>query len=97
MFVLRLDKPEVVFPSVLRAPPTSLKPVRRYMMGLAARGVPYFAALHKFSLEPATNPAGISYSTIRMSFVRKLEDAEIESLKGYAEMMKQTFGSQNGN
>lgn len=96
MFVLRLDKPEVIFPSVLRAPPTSLKPIKRYMMGLAARGIPYFAALHKFSLEPATNAAGINYSTIRISFERRLEDEEIEALKGYAANMKETFGNQNG-
>jgi len=94
MFVLRQDKPDVVFPSVLRAPPTSLRPIKRYMMGLAARGIPYFGAMHRFSLESATNPAGIAYSTIRMSLVRKLEKEEIESLQGYAEMMRETFSTQ---
>lgn len=91
LFVLRKDRPEVVFPSLLRIPPTSLKPVRRYMMALATRGLPYYAVLHKFTLTPAKNAKGIDYSTVKMSMVRKLEPEEIQAVVGYAGAMKEAF------
>ena len=93
MFLVRMDQPDVIFPSVLRAPATSLRNLRRYMFALAARGVPYLGAVHKFSLEPAKSEGGIDYSRIKMSFVRRLDADEVEKFGAYAESMRETFAA----
>lgn len=91
MFLLRTENKDTVFPSVLSIPPTSLKSVRRYMMSLAGRGLAYFAALHRFSLDTAKNAKGQTYATVKMSLGRRLEPGEVAALKGYAETMTATF------
>ena len=92
MFLMRLEKEDSFFPSVLVAPPTSLKPIQKYMMAITSRAIPFYGAVHKFSLTPEKNAQGIDYASIKIGFVRRLEPSEVDAVKNYASAMKPTFG-----
>ena len=62
------------------------------MRAITRRAIPFYGAVHRFSLTPEKNAQGIDYASIKISFVRKLEPAEVDALKDYASAMKPTFG-----
>ena len=93
IFLLREDRPDVLFPSVLICPPTSLKPVKSYMSALAGRGLPYFHCIHRFVTTPDQNPAGDKYTKVKIEFVRKITEAEIEMVSKFTEAVQPAFQS----
>lgn len=91
MFLLRQGREDRLFPSMLIVPPTSLQPVSRYMMALTSRGLPYYGALHRFTLERDRNAAGLEFSKVKMGLVRMLSPEEKKAVKAYSDAMRPTF------
>lgn len=91
IFLLRKDANENFFPSLLVAPPGSLKPWNAYMMGLLNKGIPFFAAEHEFTLEREQSKSGVAYAQLRPRFIRKLDDAERAAIASYGAAMKPLF------
>ena len=58
-----LLRPKGIMPLVIRAAPTSIAPSKKYLFGLAAEMVPYWAITTKITLEAQKNGA-IKYSTL---------------------------------
>lgn len=58
-----LLRPNGIMPLVIRAAPTSIQPSKKYLFGLAAEMVPYWAITTKITLEAQKNGA-IKYSTL---------------------------------
>lgn len=82
LFVLRWDTPESVFPTLLEAPPSSLKVVRKFMAALTGHGVPYWKALLRFEVQTQTGDSG-RYGALKLSLVRRLDEAECKAVDGY--------------
>lgn len=59
-----LLRPNSIMPLVIRAAPTSITPSKKYLFGLAAEMVPYWAITTKITLEAQKNGA-IKYSTLQ--------------------------------
>jgi hypothetical protein len=85
LFVLRQGNEQSILPSMLVAPPTSLKSLSKYMLGLASHGINYFGALHRFSLLPEKNADGVAYAKIKIDFVRVLSEEETRAMQAYNE------------
>lgn len=92
LFVLRSDAQDNFFPSMLVAPPGSLKPWNTYMMGLLNKGIPFYAAMHEFTLERESSQSGIAYSQLRPRFVRRLTGDEAAAVAAYGNAMRGLFG-----
>jgi len=88
VFVLREG---ATLPTVISVPPTSLKPLKKWLFALANRGVPYFGAVTRFSLEKTKNAAGIEYAQVKPSTVRTLAPEEVELVKAFALQTRETF------
>jgi hypothetical protein len=80
-----------ILPLVISAPPGSLKNVEDYFGGLSGQMLPHFAVVTSLKLEKDKNPAGIAYSRIAPSYVRKLRADEIDSLREYMTVVLPAF------
>lgn len=91
LFVLRTDKNQALFPSVVVAGPGSLKSINRYFLGLTDRGIAYYKAMHRFSLKKETNADGIKYWSLDMKLARELNEEETTAARGYSASMESSF------
>lgn len=80
LFVLQ---PDSLIPSLLIVPPTSLKNVRQYMLGLASKGAPYYGVLTRFALE-RVDGRGNPYSRLVLANAGKLTDADLARIRALA-------------
>ena len=80
---MRWDTPESVFPTLLEAPPSSLKVVRKFMAALTGHGVPYWKALLRFEVRTEQASTGQRYGELKLSLVRRLDEAECKAVDGY--------------
>ena len=83
LFVLRWDTPDSVFPTLLEAPPSSLRVLKKFMAALTAHGVPYWRALLRFEVRTEVATTGQKYGELKLSLVRRLEDGEAKAVDGY--------------
>lgn len=88
MFLLR---PDSLLPTVLSAPPTSLKAMRGYFLRLAGQAVPYYTVITRFTLEKAKSGTGIEYSRIVPAVGARLSKEEVAQVQKYAEGFRGTF------
>lgn len=63
-------------PRLLSVPPTSLKPMRKYMLRLASAGKAYYAILTRFELEKTQSRDGIEYAVITPTMAQELSDEQ---------------------
>lgn len=89
-FVLRTDQEENLFPSLLKVTAGGLKQMTTVMFQLAGRGIPYHKALFRFSVEIAKGAFG-PYGTVKIEFVRRLNDEEAAAVLAYSKAMKAAF------
>ena len=61
-------------PALLTLPPTSVKVFDQYASGRASKGSAYFAVRTRFELEQKKTAQGITYSTVKLSYVEDLPD-----------------------
>lgn len=80
-FVLRDD---ALLPLALFLPPTSLVPMRKYLLGLASRGQHYSSVLTRFTLDNATSDGGIDYSVVKLQRLDTLDDASAARVREYS-------------
>jgi len=72
-----------VFPRQIVLPPTSIKPFKAYMQGLAIKMRPYHSVITKISLTAAKNSGNIKYAVANPQFVGSLDETEAVKAKEY--------------
>lgn len=88
-FILRKND---ILPLLLVAPPTSLRPAKRYLTTLSAQRKSVKAIITSFGLEKVTGAVN-PYSRITLRKVAELAFEEAAIIKTYAEQMAATFKS----
>ncbi len=81
--------PDNILPYMMVVPPTSIVPLRRYLLGLFNRRVKHYGVKTKFFLNPATNPNGMDYSKIGLEIEDTLTPEETMKLAVYNENIRQ--------
>lgn len=93
IFVLREGAdPESLLPTVLSLPPTSLRVVRKLLMALTARALPYYAAELKISTVTEKNGAN-KYSRLEAKLHRRLTPDEVTATRAYHEKVVESFST----
>jgi hypothetical protein len=92
LFVLRQGREEHIFPSILVITPGSLKALDGYLTSLTSRAIPYFACLHKLTLEKVRSKGGITYASIRPKMLRELKAEELTLVTKYHHALSSAFG-----
>lgn len=77
-------------PAVVSVPPTSLKPLKQYMMALSNAGVPYISVVTAFTLEKSESN-GTPHAVIKPRRVGPLSPEAIAAAKAYAAALRPQF------
>lgn len=85
LFLLR---PGSLLPDVVSISPASLKPARAFLMKLTAAQIKLPEALLRIGLSKEKSASGVVYSQAVFAMVRKLDDAEANHMRAYAEMLR---------
>ena len=85
LFLLQTDS---LLPMMIMLPPTSVKVMRGYIMGIMSKGRQYRRIVTSLSLEKATNKAGIDYARVVPSIAGILDDEAAANVKSYANAIK---------
>lgn len=83
LFFLMSDE---ILPIVVKAPATSLKGAKQYLMGLTSRGMKLHSVYTTLTLEKDKNKDGIAYSKIIFKKAGEVEAPDV--LEAYAEQIK---------
>lgn len=86
--LLFLVQPGEMLPSVVVAPPSSLREVKQFMISLVNSRTPWWSVEVELSLEKATNAAGISFAKINLKPKGKLEGEDAKAVKDYGNYIK---------
>jgi hypothetical protein len=86
--LLFLVRPTGILPVVISVPPSSLKNLKRYMIGLASAGHHYTSVVTRFELAKTRNSGGIEYGEIKPSMVGELNETERAQFRTYGESLK---------
>lgn len=92
MFLLRKGREEHIFPSILVITPGSLKNLDGYLTSLTSQGLPFYACLHRLTLEKTQSKGGVKYAAVKAKIVRELDDAELKMVQEYGKAMAVPFG-----
>lgn len=84
--VIFMLMPEEILPIAIKAPATSLKNAKQYLMGLTSRGMQLYDVYTTLSLERDKNKDGIAFSKIIFKKAGNVETPEI--LAAYADGIK---------
>lgn len=84
VFLLQSD---AVLPLQVSLPPTSLRPFRKYMTRLAAKGKSYMSVVTRFGLE-VTKGGGQTYSVVAPTKVTDLSPEEAAAARSYGATIK---------
>jgi hypothetical protein len=79
IYMLREDS---VLPTVITAPPTSLRAMRNFNMKLSGSLVPYYGVTVQLKLEKDKNENGIEYAKIQPKAISRLNEEQFEQVKG---------------
>ena len=93
MRMLFIVRPDSLMPVVVVLPPTSIKPARQYFLRLAGAQKPYWAVVTRLTLERTKNKDGIDFARLRPSFIRKLDDEEIDAATLYKNELQPVLDS----
>jgi hypothetical protein len=85
LFLLREND---LLPVLLPAPPTSIKAVKDYMMFLSGRGVPYWQAVTKITLEGDQNAAKIDFSKLKLELVGRIDRSQLPGVRKFQTAFK---------
>jgi hypothetical protein len=72
-----------VLPTIISAPPTSLKSVKHFLVKLARHSIRAHDIVIGFTLEPDKNAAGTKYSRIKLRRVGNLTDEQKAAVRAY--------------
>lgn len=85
---------EGFLPRIVVLPPTSVGPMRKYLVRLTERAILASTVVTKLELEEDKNDAGIKYSKAKPSIVGKLNDEKAAQLKSYIANLSKMFASE---
>ncbi len=88
LFLLR---PGMMLPAMLNLPPTSLKPAKEFMLGLASRCRPYYSVEVGISLVSDKNALGKKYSRASFRTIRLLSPEGLKQVKALNESFAKSF------
>lgn len=77
-----------MLPIVVSCPPTSLKPMKQFMLRMASSSVPYYGATVKLALEKDRNASGITYAKITPSLGERLDRETTNKFRGIGAMFR---------
>lgn len=93
MRLLFLLRPGAFLPDVVIVPPSSLKNVAQYMLGLATKGLPYFAVETTVGLEKAKSREGIDYGKMTFKAASTLPKERLPDLVAFAQSLRDVFST----
>lgn len=86
--LLCILREDALLPLVLFVPPTSLRPMRQYLLGLTSRGRHYSSVITRLALERTKNADGVEYSVVKPSMLETLDGAGAGRVREYAEALR---------
>lgn len=86
--LLFLLRPDSVLPLVVKVPPSSLRPVKQFMLRLSGQGIFFYGAVISLSLKKVSNAANIAYGEVVPSLVRRLSPDETVRMRAIHESLK---------
>ena len=93
MRLVFLVRPGDLLPVVIALPPTSLRAVKSYFLGLASMAVPYYGVVTRFGLEKAAAAGGSEYSRAKPTMVGQINNASLAQIKSYGDALRGALGS----
>jgi hypothetical protein len=91
--VLFMVRPDDMLPMAVVMPPTSIKPIKKYMLRLASKSVPYYGAVTSLGLERVKSNNGITYSKVVPTLVERVDPDMLDGLRNYSNSIRQTLDS----
>lgn len=88
MKVLFLLMQGQMLPHAVFVPPTSIQPVKKYLLRLASMGLMFCDVVTRLALEKTKNTGGITFSRIVPSMARRLEEVEKTGARMLAKQLK---------
>jgi len=85
LFMLR---PDTLLPMVVNLPPTSVAPIRKYMLRLASDARPYYAVITRLTLEKVMNGGGVPYARAVPSVAGPVPDEQLPAIRSYMAALK---------
>lgn len=85
VFIMMEDS---ILPTIIKAPPTSIKPIKKYMMDLIQKGVKRYGVVTKFSLKKVTAQGKPAYAEIEMKAGDKISPDHIGDVQKAVESSK---------
>lgn len=82
--------PDTSLPHVLMVPPTSIKPVKNFLLKLKR---PMYAYLTEFSLVADKNQDGTKYSRLNLATVGELPEEAIPGVRAFVDGMRSIFAA----
>lgn len=80
-------------PKLLVVPPTSLKGLRKYFLGLAEQDIQFNHVVTRLELEQDKNKDNVKYSRIVPSAIAELSDEEIATANEFTKMLDPLIGN----
>ena len=80
-------------PLVVTLPPMSLKPAKKYLIRMAGTGTKYYEVVTTLALEKDKNQGGIAFSKVKPTLGGRLDAAEAEKARSYAEALRPIFAA----
>lgn len=84
---------DAMLPQVLIAPPTSLKPMKDYFLGLINKSLIYNHVITKFTLVKQTSKGGVDYAQLKPSIDKVLDPAAKARAKQFSDLFAPMFGT----
>lgn len=88
MKLVALLRPDVLLPTIVFCPPTSIKPVRTYLMGLASRATHFSSVVTRLDLEKDANADGLEYSKVTPRLLATLDASAAATIRAYSDSIK---------
>lgn len=85
LFVLREG---ALLPVVVTLPPSSLGPLKKYLLRLSGQGIFSYGVVTKFSLERDKSETGIAYSKAVFAVADRLSADQVQQIKAYADAIR---------
>lgn len=80
-----------ILPILVVLPPTSLKPVERYLMRLTSQAAPFYGVVTRLTLERTKSSTGIDFSRVVPAMVGKLDQDQLAKMKLLVASMRSAF------
>lgn len=88
MKLICLLRPESLLPTALFLPPTSVKPARQYLLGLASEAQHYASVQTRISLVKSKSADGIDYAQAKFSRASVLSPDETTKIRAYSDSIR---------